>query len=831
MLSAGRFDSNRPVERDGNEGLCRVAGKKSEESSKPKDIVDCPQIPPKDSMNHCVPDWDLKDGIIPSSDFLPMARGNWDSLQHRRSDDEIMELIWENGPVVKQSQTSRLIKRPLAAHLSKTVQNDDAVLPGKPCAAGKDNTLESVVHDVTAADASSIQEDEMASWLHYPLDESLEKEYCSDFFGGMPNTNVHMIRDTLGGHMSSVPAEKVSNDQVQKESPLINDNNFAPRTGAIASMTNTVNIVGAGKAGKESGLKLVSADKAMALGAGRASGILPQSGVDAFAKVRTTTQVPVSKWYTNVQPFSNSKDDQSSCKKTTAEVSVSSLTMPPPKMQATEVVPLKPVRSRLMNFSHFSRPAATMKANLQSITSARGLSATERCNRLAKVGSDGNASAEPSMMESTTSNMTTVGSNNGSNNHVPSFGYYQPHQIPLLRKDSDPATCSEDVIDSSTKAPEQVGCQNSNAKAPEQVGCQNPNTKAPGQVGCQNSNAKAADQVGCQISGVARSLAPGGIEKYRDVVDVPEPTITSSSGGSGNSAGRTEKETSNSSKRKNRDVEESECQSEDAEYESVDAKKQPPPRTTTAKRSRAAEVHNQSERRRRDRINEKMRALQDLIPHCNKSDKASMLDEAIEYLKALQLQVQIMSMGGGMNVHPVVFPGGMQHFQMPQMAHLSPMGMGMGMGMGYSIGMLDMGTASGRPVMPLPSIHGSALPGSTIHCPAALPVSGMPGSGLSMPRLPVSGVTGSVFSGTTQSGLVSTSAPGSTDLQDQMQNENLMDSYKFYSSHPQMQFSPQAMNANLYNAPMLQQHQNRAQTSGRGVCNADTGSGNTHTSG
>nr|GMD73115.1 PIF3 [Ipomoea batatas] len=45
--------------------------------------------------------------------------------------------------------------------------------------------------------------------------------------------------------------------------------------------------------------------------------------------------------------------------------------------------------------------------------------------------------------------------------------------------------------------------------------------------------------------------------------------------------------------------------------------------------------------KRRDRINEKMRALQQLIPRCNKLDKASILDEAIEYLKSLQLQVQV----------------------------------------------------------------------------------------------------------------------------------------------------------------------------------------------
>ncbi|KAK1403103.1 hypothetical protein POM88_002708 [Heracleum sosnowskyi] len=43
--------------------------------------------------------------------------------------------------------------------------------------------------------------------------------------------------------------------------------------------------------------------------------------------------------------------------------------------------------------------------------------------------------------------------------------------------------------------------------------------------------------------------------------------------------------------------------------------------------------------RRRSRINEKLKALQNLIPNSNKTDKASMLDEAIEYLKQLQLQV------------------------------------------------------------------------------------------------------------------------------------------------------------------------------------------------
>ncbi|XLR53670.1 hypothetical protein S83_004342, partial [Arachis hypogaea] len=63
--------------------------------------------------------------------------------------------------------------------------------------------------------------------------------------------------------------------------------------------------------------------------------------------------------------------------------------------------------------------------------------------------------------------------------------------------------------------------------------------------------------------------------------------------------------------------------------------------------------------RRRDRINERMRALQELIPRCNKSNKASMLDEPIEYMKSLKLQVQMMSMGCSML--PMMFSGIQQY--------------------------------------------------------------------------------------------------------------------------------------------------------------------------
>lgn len=52
-----------------------------------------------------------------------------------------------------------------------------------------------------------------------------------------------------------------------------------------------------------------------------------------------------------------------------------------------------------------------------------------------------------------------------------------------------------------------------------------------------------------------------------------------------------------------------------------------------------------------------MKALQELVPNANKTDKASMLDEIIDYVKFLQLQVKVLSMsrlGGAAAVAPLV---------------------------------------------------------------------------------------------------------------------------------------------------------------------------------
>ncbi|KAL6594668.1 hypothetical protein ACP70R_048406 [Stipagrostis hirtigluma subsp. patula] len=163
----------------------------------------------------------------------------------------------------------------------------------------------------------------------------------------------------------------------------------------------------------------------------------------------------------------------------------------------------------------------------------------------------------------------------------------------------------------------------------------------------------------------------------------------------------------------------------------------------STKRTRTAEVHNLSERRRRDRINEKMRALQELIPNCNKVDKASMLEEAIEYLKTLQLQVQMMSMGTGLCVPPMLLPAAVamqQHLQVPPMAHFPHLGMGLGFGMGAPA--FDMfavpRVAAGGAQFPCPAMPGGA-PAMAMPPPGAamfgVPAQAMPSPAATFPHM------------------------------------------------------------------------------------------------
>lgn len=152
------------------------------------------------------------------------------------------------------------------------------------------------------------------------------------------------------------------------------------------------------------------------------------------------------------------------------------------------------------------------------------------------------------------------------------------------------------------------------------------------------------------------------------------------------------------------------------------------------KRHRTTEMHNMTERRRRDKIKGKLKALQELIPNSHKLDKATLLDEAIAYVKTLQLQVQ--------NMHSnktCISSGAMHCLHMPHYPFSH-------MGMGYGMGMTGMGRGVHSPLMSMPSPVRAAnmvpMPGfSTIptYCPLShtMPFASLPDcSAAGIPTLP-----------------------------------------------------------------------------------------------
>ncbi|KAH7847749.1 hypothetical protein Vadar_029871 [Vaccinium darrowii] len=64
---------------------------------------------------------------------------------------------------------------------------------------------------------------------------------------------------------------------------------------------------------------------------------------------------------------------------------------------------------------------------------------------------------------------------------------------------------------------------------------------------------------------------------------------------------------------------------------------------TRAARGAATDPQSLYARKRRERINEKVRILQSLVPNGTKVDISTMLEEAVQYVKCLQLQIKLLS--------------------------------------------------------------------------------------------------------------------------------------------------------------------------------------------
>lgn len=152
---------------------------------------------------------------------------------------------------------------------------------------------------------------------------------------------------------------------------------------------------------------------------------------------------------------------------------------------------------------------------------------------------------------------------------------------------------------------------------------------------------------------------------------------------------------------------------ESRDNEDEDEKKRSKISSFSTKRCRVAATHNQSERKRRDKINQRLKTLQKLVPTSSKTDTASMLDEVIEYLKQLRAQVKAMSMMIHVNMQPppmmlpnMAFQQQQQQFQMSMMGMARP---------------IDVNALSSPNITTIPSILHTTAPSNFNNPPIASP--------------------------------------------------------------------------------------------------------------
>ncbi|MQM02328.1 hypothetical protein Taro_035097 [Colocasia esculenta] len=598
--------------------------------------------------------------VMPLSEFQSVTKGKHDPGQPKVPDfssaqssfvpeHDFVELLWENGHVVMQGQSNRPKRSsfpgsfPSLGGKSKEKEVKDAVAPKSGRYQHVLSTADALGSDFQATGppgqaALGGQDDDLVPWLNCPLDDYCA-EFLSEFSGVNPNSLVptdrisgfgQAPRDSHGFENGNSSRAPTGSSEVSRM------NNHHHHYHQLFQLPQQYHNFGSGTRPKEPDLMMGAADQ------GPRGGDLPAS-----TKVVKQDLTPSKPMHLN-----------NNCSSGTP----------------------------VMNFSHFTRPVALVKANLLSVDRARG---SEKAT----------TAASNNPLES-----TVIESAGGFKNVSASHGHLD--LVAAKAESNPPVQPSEEMVfagqPKTTRQMEATKNSRNHKKA------DNPSNRkvVPDNTKCQDSNFKAT--------------AVHETENHR------EPALASSSvcsaiGGAGVAAN----DYRHRPKWTCPEGEESECPSEDHDDDSTDVRRAVAGQGMSKKRSRAAEVHNLSERRRRDRINEKMRALQELIPNCNKVDKASMLDEAIEYLKTLQMQVQFMSMGGGLCMPPMMLPPGVQGMRPPHMAPFSPMavGMGMGMGLGFGMGVLDM---SRPPLMPIPRMHGPQYP--CVSMPAAAGLHGMPGS-------------------------------------------------------------------------------------------------------
>ncbi|XP_030498272.2 transcription factor PIF1 isoform X6 [Cannabis sativa] len=126
-------------------------------------------------MNHCVPDFEMDD------DYSTHPNSSGHSRPPRKSflpEDDIMELLWQNGQVVTQSQNQR--SSSAMRKLSPPFKYDAVPPADMESRLSQAQAHHNHLHLQEQQQHLFMQEDEMSSWLHHPLVE--DPQFSADLF-------------------------------------------------------------------------------------------------------------------------------------------------------------------------------------------------------------------------------------------------------------------------------------------------------------------------------------------------------------------------------------------------------------------------------------------------------------------------------------------------------------------------------------------------------------------------------------------------------------------------------------------------------------------------
>ncbi|XP_022952037.1 transcription factor BHLH089-like [Cucurbita moschata] len=169
-----------------------------------------------------------------------------------------------------------------------------------------------------------------------------------------------------------------------------------------------------------------------------------------------------------------------------------------------------------------------------------------------------------------------------------------------------------------------------------------------GEISMENPEVSRGDPVSQRVVGHGH----GGSKKRRDAELDSAKASSTSNGNNGNSGGANVsagKRLKTAACRDDNHASKTEAEPRSGKAE---CNSQPPPEQpkqdyihVRARRGQATDSHSLAERARREKISDRMKILQDLVPGCNKViGKALVLDEIINYIQSLQHQVEFLSM-------------------------------------------------------------------------------------------------------------------------------------------------------------------------------------------